>query len=57
MPLVFTVGTCILRFMARFPYLALAPFIATVAVAQSPGLELANLREDVRVLKIGRAHV
>ncbi len=50
MPLVFAVGTCILRFMARFPYLALAPFIATVAVAQSPGLELANLREDVRVL-------
>ncbi len=36
--------------MAMFLYAALTPLVAALAVAQSPGLELANLREDVRVL-------
>lgn len=50
MSLVFAAGTCILPAMARSLFAVLMPLLAAAAWAQSPGLELANLREDVRGL-------
>lgn len=50
MPLVFTPGTCILPRMARTLFGAFMLLTASFVAAQSPGLEIANLREDVRVL-------
>lgn len=50
MPLVFTSGPCILPPMRKFLCGIGALLAAGVALAQVPGVELANLREDVRVL-------
>ena len=50
MSLVFDCGASIVSIMRRVSFFAGGLLLAGLAAAQSPGLELANLREDVRVL-------
>jgi len=50
MSLVFDGGVSIVSLMRRVSFFAGGLLLAGLAAAQSPGLELANLREDVRVL-------